>query len=46
VVDSRPDRDGVRYLRWRICVVCRQLFETAEQATGKTLPLPTHHVDA
>jgi hypothetical protein len=38
VVDSRPDRDdALRYLRWRHCAGCHQLFETAEQATGRTM---------
>jgi len=45
VIDSRPDRGGTRYLRWRICVACKQVFETAEQATGRTMPLPTHPHD-
>jgi hypothetical protein len=39
VIDSRPDTQGVTYLRWRHCAGCHQLFETAEQATGKTMPL-------
>lgn len=39
VVDSRPDTEGTRYLRWRHCAGCHQLFETAEVATGKTVPL-------
>jgi len=39
VVDSRPDTQGTRYLRWRHCAGCHQLFETAEQATGKKVPL-------
>jgi len=39
VVDSRPDTQGLRYLRWRHCDACHQLFETAEAATGKILPL-------
>ena len=39
VVDSRPDTQGMRYLRWRHCARCHQLFETAEVATGKTVPL-------
>jgi len=40
VIDSRPDKiDALRYLRWRHCDSCHQLFETAESATGRTLPL-------
>lgn len=39
MVDSRPDTQGLRYLRWRHCEACHQLFETAEAATGKILPL-------
>ena len=38
VVDSRPDPGSAeRYLRWRHCAACHQLFETAEQLTGKTI---------
>ncbi len=39
VVESRPDAEGLRYLRWRHCMSCHQLFETAEQATGRLIPL-------
>ena len=39
VVDSRPDTKGLQYVRWRHCAKCHQMFETAEQATGKTIPL-------
>ena len=38
-MDSRPDTSGVKYLRWRHCAGCHQLFETAEQATGQKIPL-------
>lgn len=40
VVDSRPDTLGTCYVRWRHCASCHQLFETAEQATGKKIALP------
>jgi len=39
VVDSRPDANGLCYIRWRYCTGCRQLFQTAEQATGQRIPL-------
>jgi len=38
-VDSRPDDEGVRYLRWRYCLRCHHLFQTAEMATGEIKPL-------
>jgi transcriptional regulator NrdR family protein len=45
VVDSRPDHEGLQFLRWRICRRCHQLFETAERVTGKTMALPALRVD-
>jgi len=40
VVDSRPDPTSAeRYLRWRHCSSCHQLYETEERVTGKTFPL-------
>jgi hypothetical protein len=39
VVDSRPDTEGTKYVRWRHCEKCHQMFETAEQVTGKLIPL-------
>jgi hypothetical protein len=39
VIDSRPDTNGTKYLRWRHCNGCHQLFETAEAATGRLIPL-------
>lgn len=45
VVDSRPDTEGLRYLRLRVCVGCHHVFKTAEEAIGK--PIPWHdQVDA
>jgi excisionase family DNA binding protein len=35
VVDSRPDTQGLRYVRWRRCVGCGQVFETAEEVIGR-----------
>lgn len=36
VIDSRPDAESaLRYLRWRHCATCDQLFETAEELTGR-----------
>jgi excisionase family DNA binding protein len=34
VVDSRPDTQGLRYVRWRRCMGCGQLFETVEEPHG------------
>jgi len=39
VVDSRPDTQGLAYLRWRHCTSCHQLFETSETVTGRIVPL-------
>jgi len=42
VVDSRPDpASAERYLRWRHCSSCHQLYETEERVTGKKLALHT-----
>jgi excisionase family DNA binding protein len=34
-VDSRPDKEGLRYVRWRQCTRCGQLFETVEELTAE-----------
>lgn len=39
MIDSHPDEPGVRFLRWRICLHCKHLFQTAETATGQIRPL-------
>jgi len=33
-MQSRPDTEGVRFLRLRQCVQCGQLYKTAETAIG------------
>jgi transcriptional regulator NrdR family protein len=38
VVRSLPDTEGTRYLRWRHCAQCHQVFETAEAVTGREIP--------
>lgn len=40
VIRSAPDAEGTRYLRWRECVRCHQVFETGEAVTGKVITAP------